>query len=49
MELHSVLNVQVGAPVTDLGGALKLNDLEDGIVEAVVHGDLLLLLIHKVR
>ena len=44
-----VVNVQVRTPVANLCSALKLRDLEDGVVKAVVDCDVLLLLVHKLQ
>ncbi len=49
MEPVLVVDVQVRAPVADLCSTLKLGDLKNRVVEAVVHSDVLLLLVDKVR
>lgn len=49
MEVNLVLNIEIGSPMTDFGGTLKLRDLENGIIVVVVHKDGLLILGEKLR
>ncbi len=44
-----IINVQVRTPMADFCSTLKLADLKNRVVEAVVDGDVLLLLVDKLR
>lgn len=49
MEVNLVLNVEIGSPMANFGRALKLDDLENGVIVVVVHRHGLLILGEELR